>query len=74
VRVLGSTSDARELELSLLPNHAADDVSEALAKALVGAGLGVRSIRSGKASLEQVFSALTEPDSADSSRRGARPA
>jgi ABC-2 type transport system ATP-binding protein len=53
---------ALRLELSL--NGPVDDVTEALSKAWVDAGVGVRALIPSKASLEEVFATLTERDPA----------
>ena len=60
LRVAGTPS-ARELEIELLPDQDAGDAGQALTKAWVEAGVAVRALSPVKASLEQVFSALTEP-------------
>jgi ABC-2 type transport system ATP-binding protein len=62
LRVAGTPS-ARELELEieLMPDRDAGDAAQALTKAWVEAGVAVRALSPAKASLEQVFSALTEP-------------
>jgi ABC-2 type transport system ATP-binding protein len=73
VHAKGPSPDGeRGFELELTPDAGAGDVAEALARALVEAGLGVRALHAGKASLEQVFSALTEPSTAESTAPGSR--
>ncbi|MDQ2646044.1 MAG: hypothetical protein M3020_19675, partial [Myxococcota bacterium] len=60
LRVAGTPSEL-ELELELLPDQDAGDAAQALTKAWVEAGVAVRALSPAKASLEEVFSALTEP-------------
>jgi ABC-2 type transport system ATP-binding protein len=60
-----TTSRGREpalakLEIELTDGADAGRVTEALSQALVSAGIGVRAVGAGTASLEQVFAALTE--------------
>jgi ABC-2 type transport system ATP-binding protein len=60
VRALPAPSpELRELELEVTGDLG--DAAEALARAFGAAGIGIRSLAPGKASLEAVFSALTEP-------------
>ena len=65
IRTPGTLALARALEISA-DREALGEASEALVAAFVGEGVKVRSIAPGKASLEEVFTALT----ADPASRG----
>ena len=56
----GTSPELVELELELDTPELVGPVTEAVTQALVAANLGLRAIGPGKASLEQVFAALTE--------------
>jgi len=53
--------NARELDIELVPGADPGDAGQALTRAWIEAGVAVRALTPAKASLEQVFSALTEP-------------
>jgi ABC-2 type transport system ATP-binding protein len=73
-----AAGDAATLTVELAPGADAGEVSEALAAALVAAGLGVRELTPRTTSLEQVFSELTagpaDAGPAPPPRAGAPPA
>jgi ABC-2 type transport system ATP-binding protein len=57
----GPAPELTELTLELDDPARASAISEAVSRAWVEANIGVRALGAGKASLEQVFAALTEP-------------
>ncbi len=61
VEVRASEPKDGVITLSLATTGGVEAVAEAAVFALAGAGVGVRAVLPGKASLEEVFAALTEP-------------